>query len=152
MEDWGSVQRTWLGFAGGVEAALALAGRPGGVLAFESPADRRAHAKAMAALATRLAAPRRAPAPSRKPCIEQSELEVGESLALADGKGGWWLLRVVTLYTRFGGRSQLVEVLDWRGRRLPDAATVARLRRRRQPDAVIPGDLRRGEMVAGLIE
>ena len=134
------------------QAALDLATRSGGLIGFDEPAMRRGHLKALAALALRLAAPQRAPAKApAEPYVEQSEFEVGEALAFPDGKGGWWLLRVVTHYRRFGGKSPVVEVLDWRGTVLPDAATVAGLSWRRQPDAVIIGSARPDETLAGLI-
>lgn len=135
------------------QAALALATRPGGILAFEDLTLRRGHVKTLTALAGRLASPQRAP--SRvvaEPYVERTDLAVGEALAVPDGTGGWWLLRVVTRYERFGGLSPVVELLDWRGTELPDAATVAKLVWWRQPDAVVIGSARPDETLAALIE
>ena len=133
------------------EAALALAVRPEGVLAFDDAALLRTHVRALAALGAKLASPQRPARPEREPFVEQSDFAVGEALAYPDGAGRWLLLRVVTLYTRFGGRSPVVELLDWAGTALPDAATIARLPYRRQRDAVIVGAARPEETVAGLI-
>jgi hypothetical protein len=135
------------------ETAITLAASPEGLLAFDDPSLRRGHAKTLAALAERLASPQRAPSPKRgEPYIERTDLGVGEALALPDGTGGWWLLRVVTHYKRFGGLSPVVELLDWRGTELPDAATVASLSWWRQPNAVVIGSARPEETLASLIE
>jgi hypothetical protein len=134
-------------------AALALAMRSGGLIRFDEPAMQRDHARTLAALAARLASPQRASARApAEPYVEHCDFAVGEALACPDDKGGWWLLRIVTHYRRFGGRSPVVEVLDWRGTVLPDAATVAGLAWRRQPDAVILGSAKPEEMLAALIE
>jgi hypothetical protein len=139
--------------AGRRQGALDLAVRRGGVIDFDDPALRRSHAKTLSALAVRLASPQRTPARATAgPYVEQSDFAVGEALAFPDGAGGWWLLRVVTPYTRFGGRSPVVEVLDWRGTKLPDAATVAGLAWRRLHDAVILGAARQAETLAALID
>lgn len=133
------------------DAAITLAGTIEG-LEFDTASLERAHARMLATLADRLAAPQRSPRPSSaEPYVEQSELEPGEALAIADGAGRWWLLRVVTFYTRFGGRSPVVEVLDWRGTQLPDAASVEGLTWRRQADAVVIGAAHPEQTVAGLI-
>ena len=133
------------------EAALAMAARPEGVLEFDEAALQRGHLRTLAAVGAKLAAPQRLAGPAREPYVEQSDFAAGEALAYPDGAGGWLLMRVVTLYTRFGGRSPVVELLDWAGTALPDAATIARLPYRRQRDAVIVGAARPEETVAGLI-
>ena len=135
------------------QAALALATRPGGILEFEDSTLRRGHVKTLAALAARLASPQCAPSKAvAEPYVERTDLAVGEALAVPDGTGGWWLLRVVTHYKRFGGLNPVVELLDWRGTELPDAATVAKLAWWRQPDAVVIGSARPDETLAALIE
>ena len=136
-----------------LQTTLALATRSGGIIRFDEPAMQLGHAKTVAALAARLASPQRPPARApAEPYVEQCDFAVGEALGFPDGKGGWWLLRVVTHYRRFGGSSPVVEVLDWRGTELPDAATVAGLSWLRQPDAVIIGSARPEETLATLIE
>lgn len=136
------------------QAAIDLVTRTGGaVLDFDDSALGRGHAKALQDLARRLASPQRAPAgAAAEPYVDHSDFAVGEALAIADWTGRWWLLRVVTFYTRFGGRSPVVEVLDWRGSRLPDAATVAGLAWWRQPDAVVLGAARPEETLAAMIK
>jgi hypothetical protein len=56
------------------------------------------------------------------------------------------------MYTRLGGRSPVVELLDWRGKNLPDAAKVTKLVWRRQHDPIVIGAARQAETVAALIE
>jgi hypothetical protein len=134
------------------QTALDLARRPGGIFQFDDLASRSSHAKALTALADRLVSAQRVPTKAAEPYVEQSDFKVGEALAYPDGAGGWWILRVVTLYTRFGGRSPVVEVLDWRRDGMPDASTIAGLNWWRLSDAVILGEARAKETLAALIQ
>jgi hypothetical protein len=120
---------------------------------FEDAASRNKHQKMLDALAAKLSAAKPGDAKTRKPpYIEQCDFAIGEVLAYPLPRGGWTLLRVVAYRTRFRGKSPICEVLAWSIPAVPPAAKIKRLRFMRQKNIPILGELKKEEMLSGLIE
>jgi hypothetical protein len=120
---------------------------------FEDVASRRKHAAVLQELAKRLrSAPRRRTAARKAPYIERCDFAVGEVLACPLPRGGWALLRVVAYHTRFRGKSPICEALAWNIAAIPPAARIKRLRFLRQKNIPVLGELKKEEMLRGLIE
>jgi hypothetical protein len=98
-------------------------------------------------------APRpRIPAKRKPPYIERCDFAIGEVLAYPLPRDRWALLRVIAYFTRFRGKSPICEPLAWNIAAIPPAAKIKKLRFMRQKGAPILGELKKDEMLAGLIE
>jgi hypothetical protein len=120
---------------------------------FEDAPSQRKHQAVLQALAERLrSAPPKTPAARKPPYIEQCDFAIGEVLAFPLPRGRWALLRVVAYFTRFRGRSPICEALAWNIAAIPPAAEIRTLRFMRQKGIPILGELKKEEMLSGLIE
>jgi hypothetical protein len=120
---------------------------------FEDAASRRKHQAVLHALAERLSsAPPKKPAARKPPYIEQCDFAVGDVLAYPLPKGRWALLRVIAYFTRFRGSSPICEPLAWTLAAIPPAATIGKLRFLRRTNTPILGELKKEEMLRGLID
>jgi hypothetical protein len=120
---------------------------------FEDAASQRKHQAVLQALAERLrSAPPKKPAPRKQPYIERCDFEIGEILACPLPRGAWALLRVVAYFTRFRGKSPICEPLAWNIAAIPPEAKIKKLRFMRQKNIPVLGELKKKEMLKGLIE
>jgi hypothetical protein len=133
------------------QAALRIIKSPELPARFEDDASRRKHRTMLDALGVKLGAAAPDTAKRKPPYIEQCDFAIGEVLACPLPKGRWALLRVVAYYARFRGKSPVCEVLAWNIADVPPAAQIERLRFLRQKNLPILGELKKEEMLAGLI-
>ncbi len=103
------------------------------------------------ALGAKLGAATPDTAKRKPPYIEQCDFAIGEVLAYPLPKGRWALLRVIAYFTRFRGKSPICETLAWNIAAIPPAAKIKRLRFMRQKGIPILGELKKDEMLKGLI-
>jgi hypothetical protein len=133
------------------QAALRIIKSPELPARFEDDASRRKHRTMLHALGVKLGAAAPDTAKRKPPYIEQCDFAIGEVLACPLPKGRWALLRVVAYYARFRGKSPVCEVLAWNIADVPPAAQIERLRFLRQKNLPILGELKKEEMLSGLI-
>jgi len=119
---------------------------------FEDQASQLKHRKMLDALGAKLGAATPDSARRKPPYIEQCDFALGEVLAYPLPKGRWALLRVIAYFTRFRGKSPICEALAWNIAAMPPAAKIKRLRFMRQKNIPILGELKKEEMLSGLIQ
>jgi len=119
---------------------------------FEDQASQKKHRKMLDELDAKLSAAPPDTAKRKPPFIEHCDFEIGEVLAYPLPKDRWALLRVIAYFTRFRGKSPLCEPLAWNIAAIPPAAKIKRLRFMRQKGIPILGELKKDEMLKGLIE
>ena len=119
---------------------------------FEDEASQKKHRKTLDALGARLSAATRDAAKRKPPYIERCDFEIGDVLAYPLPRSRWALLRVVAYFARFRGKSPICETLAWNIAAIPPAAKIKRLRFMRQKNIPILGELKKDEMLSGLIE
>jgi hypothetical protein len=119
---------------------------------FEDQASRMKHRKMLDALGARLSAATPDTTKRKPPYIEHCDFAIGDVLAYPLPKGRWALLRVVAYFGRFRGKSPICEPLAWNIAAIPPAAKIKQLRFMRQKNIPILGELKKEEMLAGLIE
>ena len=134
------------------QAALRIVKSPELPARFEDEASRRKHRKMLDALGVALAAATPDTTKRKPPYIEQCDFAIGEVLACPLPKGRLALLRVAAYHTRFRGKSPICEALAWNIAEIPPPAKIEKLRFLRQKNLPILGELKKDEMLAGLIE
>ena len=132
-------------------AALRIVESPELPARFDDAASRKKHRKMLDALGAKLAAATPDDAKRKPPYIERCDFAIGEVLACPLPRGKWALLRVVAYHTRFRGKSPICEALAWNLAAIPPAAKIGKLRFLRQKNLPILGELKKEEMLAGLI-
>lgn len=133
------------------QAALRIIASPELPARFEDEASRKKHRKMLDALGATLAAARPDTSKRKPPYIERCDFAIGEVLACPLPKGRLALLRVAAYFTRFRGKSPICEVLAWNIAEIPSEAKIKTLRFLRQKNLPILGELKKDEMLAGLI-
>lgn len=133
------------------QAALRIIESPELPARFDDEASRKKHRKLLDALGAKLAAATPDDAKRAPPYIERCDFAIGEVLACPLPRGRWALLRVVAYYTRFRGKSPICEALAWNLAAIPPEAKIRKLRFLRQKNLPILGELKKEEMLSGLI-
>ncbi len=134
------------------QAALRIVKSPELPARFEDQASRTKQRNMLDALGAKLRAAVSDNAKRKPPYLEQCDFAIGEVLAYPLPRGKWALLRVVTYFMRFRGKSPICEALAWNIAAIPPAAKIKRLRFMRQKNIPILGELKKEEMLSGLIE
>lgn len=134
------------------QAALRIIKSPELPTRFEDQASQTKHRNMLDALGAKLSAATPDTAKRKPPYQEQCDFAIGEVLACPLPRGRWALLRVVAYFTRFRGKSPICEVLAWNIADIPPAAKIKRLRFMRQKNIPILGELKKEEMLSGLIQ
>ncbi|HKP24244.1 MAG TPA: hypothetical protein VJV39_10285 [Dongiaceae bacterium] len=133
------------------QAALRIIKSPELPARFDDEASRNKHRKMLDALGAKLGAATPDAAKRKPPYIEQCDFAIGEVLAHPLPKGRWALLRVVAYFARFRGKSPICEVLAWNITAIPPAAKIKGLRFMRQKNIPVLGELKKDEMLSGLM-
>jgi hypothetical protein len=134
------------------QAALRIINSPELPARFEDEASRKKHRQMLDALGAKLSTAVPDTAKRKPPYLERCDFEIGEILACPLPKGRWALLRVVAYFTRFRGKSPICEALAWDIAAIPPAVKIKTLRFMRQKNIPILGELKKEEMLSGLIE
>lgn len=134
------------------QTALRIIKSPALPARFEDQASQRKHRTMLDALGAKLSAATPDTAKRKPPYIERCDFEIGDVLACPLPKGRWALLRVVAYFARFRGKSPVCETLAWNIAAIPPPAKIKRLRFMRQKNIPILGELKKEEMLSGLIE
>jgi hypothetical protein len=134
------------------QTALRIIKGPALPARFEDQASQKKHRKMLDALGAQLSAATPDTAKRKPPYIEHCDFAIGDVLAYPLPKGRWALLRVIAYFARFRGKSPICETLAWNIAAIPPPARIKKLRFMRQKGIPILGELKKEEMLAGLIE
>ena len=134
------------------QTALRIIKSPALPARFEDQASQRKHRTMLDALGAKLSAATPDTVKRKPPYIDHCDFAVGDVLAYPLPKGRWALLRVVAYFARFRGKSPICETLAWNIAAIPPPAKIKRLRFMRQKNIPILGELKKEEMLSGLIE